>query len=219
MLVRSHESLADFSFGEYLRWLCWNSYSTPLYTSPPVSSLQPREGTQCKSQISGQIQNVAYPELSTAAIIQFQDVSLNVRSWWRLPCHSDTVVLSTALLGDYGWWIRSWSKTVIVRLQDPTVNDQLVCIALYIGVVNMCTINFNIMILFLYFATLSVVRLQDESSRRSQYPQKNPSKCHFVHHKWKIDVLVSNLGLCGEKPVTCTRNGEKTNYEILPNTC
>ena len=68
-----------------------------------MSSLQTLEGTQRKSQIPGHIQNVAYPELSTAAIIQFQDVSLNVRGWWRLPCHSYTVVLSTALFGDYGW--------------------------------------------------------------------------------------------------------------------
>jgi hypothetical protein len=57
-------------------------------------------------------------------------------------------------------------------------------------VVNMCTINFNIMILFLYFATLSVVRLQSVGSRRSQNPEKKPPKFHFVHHKWKIDVLV-----------------------------
>jgi len=32
-----------------------------------------------------------------------------------------------------------------------------------------------------------------------------------------IDILVSNLGLCGEKPVTCTRNKKKITSKYLLN--
>ena len=48
VFVRPHGSLADFSFGEYVRWLCWNSYGTPLLNEPSCVQSPTREGTLCK---------------------------------------------------------------------------------------------------------------------------------------------------------------------------